>query len=94
MRGVVFFGNQCRNGMPPMPFAPHALVREKTEARAARLENAGDLVNHNIKIGDVLKNLIVDDQIEAASHEGRSIAVHPEVRTLKAVRSARFVAAN
>jgi len=42
-----------------MPFAPHALVREKTEARAARLENAGDLVNHNIKIGDVLKNLLM-----------------------------------
>jgi len=37
----------------------HALVREKTEARAARLENAGDLVNHNIKIGDVLKNLLM-----------------------------------
>ena len=42
-----------------MPFAPHALVREKTEARAARLENAGDLVNHNIKIGGVLKNLLM-----------------------------------
>lgn len=76
-----------------MSFAPHALVREKTQARAARFEYAGNLANRNVEIGDVLKNLIVNDEIERCIRERSSVAFHSKYERPNVLRNVGQVGA-
>ena len=83
-----------KEGNTAMSLAPHALVREKAQAGAARLEHACDLTHDDIKVGGVLNNLIVDDHVEGRIRKGGLVAIHTKYEGLKVVRNlGRVVAA-